>query len=159
MKPPTALIPFSWRSRTARGVSSSLFPRLAAMSSVATFTASAFSMPMKTVSKPARAIAGASVGSLAMPWTEACTMYRRWPRPALWISSHSSLNRGTSIVMLSSTKNTPRTPRRPRARRSAITRPIGKRRNVRPYIRRIEQNVQGNGQPRLVSATSKVRSK
>jgi len=69
------------------------------------------------------------------------------------------LNRGTSIVMLSSDEEHAADAAPVEGAQVRDHAPIGKRRNVRPYIRRIEQNVQGNGQPRLVSATSKVRSK
>src|SRR5207245_1148592 len=78
MKPPTALIPFSRRRRTARGVSFSPRPSFGRISSAATFASSAFSMPMQTVSKPARALAAARrLGDVEAP----VEVERTIPRP------------------------------------------------------------------------------
>ena len=77
--------------------------------------------------------------------------------PAPMMARHSSSNRGTSSVMLSSTKKMARAPRARASAMSSMTRAIGKRWKFRPRISMIEQKLQSNVQPRDVSTTSMGR--
>ena len=73
------------------------------------------------------------------------------------MARHSASRRGTSIVMLSSTRKMDRAPRSRASVMSAMTRSMVKRWKLRPRISMIEQKLQSKVHPREVSTTSMGR--